>query len=175
MALKECGVMHQHIIETSVPGSFELPYAANLLALTNSVDVILCIGVLIKGETVHFEYISESVSKGLLDVSLKTKIPCVFGVLTCLNEQQVIDRSSSSLGSYYTTEDKETNQGYHWGNTAVEMALLKRDAFGESGHPRSKMGFGHDVHLTTTGKNNEKERNRITHSTTPGQKINFQG
>lgn len=60
-ALKDCKVDEGNIFETSVPGAFELPLAARFLALSGTVDAIVCIGVLIKGETMHFEYISDAV------------------------------------------------------------------------------------------------------------------
>lgn len=56
------------MFETEVPGSFELPAAAKFLALSQTVDVVVCVGCLIKGETMHFEYIAEAVAKGLMDV-----------------------------------------------------------------------------------------------------------
>jgi len=126
-ALKECNVTD--IFETEVPGSYELPLAARLLALSGTVDAIITAGVLIKGETMHFEYICEAVSSGLMNVGLQTATPVVFGVLTCLNEEQVIARSCG-----------ENNHGNDWGKTAVEMALLRRDAFGKG--KRGTMGFG---------------------------------
>lgn len=61
-------------------------------------DAIICCGVLIKGETLHFEYISEAVTKGIMDVNLGTMTPVVYGVLNCLNEDQVKKRSSNENG-----------------------------------------------------------------------------
>lgn len=68
-ALKECGVKDANVYDATVPGSFELPLAARFLALSRQCDVVITIGCLIKGETMHFEYISEAVAKGLMDVS----------------------------------------------------------------------------------------------------------
>ncbi|GKY98939.1 hypothetical protein MPSEU_000849700 [Mayamaea pseudoterrestris] len=119
-ALKECKVEDSNIFETTVPGSFELPLAARFLALSGTVDAIVCAGVLIKGDTMHFEYIADAVSKGIMNIGIQTNIPIVFGVLTCLNEDQVRARSSAS-----------NNHGYDWGKTAVEMALLRSEAMGE--------------------------------------------
>merc|ERR1712151_1038578 len=120
-ALKECNVKDDYIFETEVAGSFELPLAAKFLALSGTVDAIVCAGVLIKGETYHFEYISDAVAKGLMNVGIATSTPVVFGVLTCLNEEQVKARSTG-----------ESNHGYDWGKTAVEMALLRSEATGMS-------------------------------------------
>lgn len=117
--LKECGVKDASIFETSVPGAFELPLAARFLALSGTVDAIVACGVLIKGETMHFEYISDAVAKGLMNVGMTTTTPVVLGVLTCMNEDQVRARSSGN-----------NNHGNDWGKTAVEMALLRTEALG---------------------------------------------
>ena len=85
-------------------------------------------------QTLHFEYISESVASGLMSVGLQTSTPIVYGVLNCLNEQQVQARSSG-----------DNNHGYDWGKTAVEMALLRADALNMKGIKKSTletMGFG---------------------------------
>jgi 6,7-dimethyl-8-ribityllumazine synthase len=132
-ALKDCKVTEENIFETSVPGSFELPLAARLLALSGTVDAIICVGVLIKGETMHFEYISDAVVKGLMNIGIQTSTPVVLGVLTCLNDKQVKARSTGS-----------NNHGYDWGKTAVEMALLRTEAMGgkASDTPLKELGFG---------------------------------
>jgi 6,7-dimethyl-8-ribityllumazine synthase len=135
-ALTECKVADQNVFETSVPGSFELPMAARFLALSGTVDAIVCCGVLIKGDTMHFEYIADAVAKGIMNIGLQTSTPVVFGVLTCLNEEQVKVRSSG-----------DNNHGYDWGKTAVEMALLRTEALGGKGGADSKaklkvLGFG---------------------------------
>lgn len=129
-ALKECNVDEDNIFETSVPGSFELPLATKLLAMSGTVDAIISAGVLIKGDTMHFEYICDATSKGLMNVGIQTNVPVVFGVLTCLDEKQVISRSTG-----------DSNHGYDWGKTAVEMALLKNEAVGAIGKGGSGMGF----------------------------------
>lgn len=124
-ALKECGVTEENTFETEVPGAFELPLAAKFLAMSGTVDAVITCGVLIKGDTMHFEYISEAVSSGLMSVQLATSTPVIFGVLTCLSEDQVSARTGESGGS------GGHNHGYDWGKTAVEMALLKNEATGE--------------------------------------------
>eukprot|EP00934_Nitzschia_sp_Nitz4_P005569 Nitzschia sp. Nitz4//scaffold203_size38902//8428//9296//NITZ4_007657-RA/size38902-augustus-gene-0.47-mRNA-1//-1//CDS//3329541415//5559//frame0 len=116
-ALKECNVKDANIFETSVPGCYELPLAANYLAMSGTVDAIVTPGVLIKGDTYHFEYISEAVSSGLMNVQLGTKVPVIYGVLNCLTEEQVVKRSTA-----------DNNHGYDWGKTAVEMALMRLQA-----------------------------------------------
>ena len=136
-ALKACNVTDENIFETTVPGAYELPLAARFLALSGTVDAVICCGVLIKGDTMHFEYICDATSKGLMNVGIQTNVPVVFGVLTCLNEDQVIARSSG-----------DSNHGYDWGKTAVEMALLKNEAVG-AGKP-SGMGFASPTPLEST-------------------------
>ncbi len=113
-ALEHSQVKKDNITIVEVPGSFELPFAAKQLANKNDIDVVVCIGLLIKGETVHFEYISEAVSKGIMDINTLADTPVIFGVLTCLTEEQAIARSTG-----------ENNHGYGWGKSAVEMGLLK--------------------------------------------------
>eukprot|EP00978_Attheya_sp_CCMP212_P028879 scaffold100935_cov46-Attheya_sp.AAC.1 len=130
-ALAECNVTDANVFETEVPGAYELPFAARLLALSGTVDAIICTGVLIKGETMHFEYICDAVSKGIMNIGLQTSVPCIFGVLTCLDEDQVISRSTG-----------DNNHGESWGMTAVEMALLRSEALGMKGKKMASMGFG---------------------------------
>lgn len=72
-ALKETGVKDANIYDTTVPGSFELPLAARFLAMSRQCDVVITIGCLIKGDTMHFEYIAEAVTKGLMDVRIAKK------------------------------------------------------------------------------------------------------
>jgi len=145
-ALKECNVEDENIFETEVPGSFELPYAAKLLALSGTVDAIICTGVLVKGDTMHFEYICDAVSKGIMNVGIQTNTCCIFGVLTCLTEEQVIARSAG-----------DNNHGYDWGKTAVEMALLRREAAGD-GKTSSGMGFDTPTPLEDNPSTEEKKK-----------------
>lgn len=124
-----------------MPGAYELPYAAKLLAMSGTVDAIICCGVLIKGDTYHFEYISDAVTRGIMDVNLATMTPVVYGVLNCLDEEQVKKRSSNANGGH--------NHGVDWGKTAVEMAIMKKEAMGKGMGAAAKqleaMGFGKAV------------------------------
>ncbi|KAG8470321.1 hypothetical protein KFE25_008742 [Diacronema lutheri] len=126
--LTELKVPAENIFETSVPGSFELPLATRLLALSGTCDVIVAIGCLIDGETTHFDVISNAVAKGLMDVGLQTATPVVFGVLTCNTHEQAVARSHGGH-----------NHGIDWAKTAVEMALLRASALGK--FKQGKMGF----------------------------------
>lgn len=86
---------------------------------TGPFDALIAIGVLIKGETMHFEYIADSVSQGLMRVSLDTGVPVIFGVLTVLNDEQAKARAGISEGSH--------NHGEDWGLAAVEMATKRKN------------------------------------------------
>ena len=123
--MKDLKVEEDNIFIKEVPGAYELPYAAKLLAMSGTVDAIICCGVLIKGDTYHFEYISDAVTKGIMDVNLSTMTPVVYGVLNCLDEEQVKKRSSDKDGGH--------NHGEDWGKTAVEMALMRREAMSKRG------------------------------------------
>eukprot|EP00612_Vaucheria_litorea_P005560 CAMPEP_0171461212 /NCGR_PEP_ID=MMETSP0945-20130129/5755_1 /TAXON_ID=109269 /ORGANISM="Vaucheria litorea, Strain CCMP2940" /LENGTH=186 /DNA_ID=CAMNT_0011987523 /DNA_START=127 /DNA_END=687 /DNA_ORIENTATION=+ len=147
-ALDKCNVKKENIFETEVPGAFELPLAARFLALSQTVDAIVCLGCLIKGETMHFEYISEAVSSGLMQVGLSTSCPTIFGVLTTLQKEQAEARAKG-----------EGNHGVSWGFTAVEMGLLRMSALGQS--KATGMGFG-----AVDGLKNEKKKEE-------GKKIGF--
>ena len=80
--LQEAGLAHE-IDVVWVPGSFELPLVARRLAARDDVDAVLCIGVILKGETRHDEYIARGVVDGLVRASFETDTPCILGVLTC--------------------------------------------------------------------------------------------
>ncbi|RAK98319.1 lumazine synthase RIB4 [Aspergillus ibericus CBS 121593] len=83
-------------------------------------DAIIAVGVLIKGETMHFEYIAESVSHGLMRVQLDTGVPVIFGLLTVLNEEQGLERAGLGKKGMH-------NHGEDWGNAAVELGAKRRE------------------------------------------------
>jgi len=150
--LKECNVKEDNIFIKEVPGAYELPFAAKLLAMSGTVDAIICCGVLIKGETLHFEYISDAVTKGIMDVNLGTMTPVVYGVLNCLNDDQVKKRSSNENGGH--------NHGEDWAKTAVEMAVMRREARGgktKSLKELKAMGFGSKDAEAKEGEETEKK------------------
>ena len=112
-ALKESNVDIDNIVIQKVPGSFELVYGANKM-VHSGFDAVLVLGVLIKGETMHFEYLSEAVCHGIAKLNADTDAPVVYGVLNCLDEEQALARATGA-----------NNHGFLWGKTAVEMGLLK--------------------------------------------------
>lgn len=97
--------------------------------MTGPFNAVIAIGVLIKGSTMHFEYICDAVSHGLMKVTLDTGVPVIFGVLTCLTEDQALERAGVAVAG---REGKEHNHGVDWGKAAVEMSVkTKRWANGE--------------------------------------------
>lgn len=88
--LEEKGIKDAEIIR--VPGALELPLAALRAIKEKRPNVIIALGIVLKGETDHYEYVSSETFRGLMTVQLQTETPIVFGVLTCRTEDQVIDR-----------------------------------------------------------------------------------
>ena len=95
-----------------VPGSFELPLAARALARTGRYSGIVCLGVVIKGQTPHFEYVAGAAAQGITHAALETGVPASFGVVTALTEEQAWDRAGGAVG----------NRGEEAAAAAVEMA-----------------------------------------------------
>jgi 6,7-dimethyl-8-ribityllumazine synthase len=115
--LKIHGTTEKNIIIKHVPGSFELTLGAQFLAEYDDLDVVICLGCVIQGETPHFKYICQSVTQGITQLNLEYNIPFIFGVLTTLTLQQAIDRSGGKLG----------NKGDEAAITAIKMAALQRE------------------------------------------------
>ena len=115
--LRKHGVQESDIILRHVPGSFELTVGAQMMTKYTSVDAIICIGCVIRGETPHFDYICQGVTSGLTQVSINSEIPVIFGVLTTNNLQQALDRAGGKHG----------NKGVEAAVTAIKMVALKRD------------------------------------------------
>ena len=114
------GVKENNIVIETVPGSFELPYGSKLFFQQQKekgtpLDAIIPIGVLIKGSTMHFEYICDSTTHQLMKLNFELGIPVIFGVLTCLTEEQAEARAG-------LIPNKMHNHGEDWGAAAVEMA-----------------------------------------------------
>ena len=102
----------------SVPGCLEIPLAAQLLAQSGNFDSLVAIGAVIRGETTHYELVSEGAAEGVLRVQLDSGVPIGFGLLTVENHQQAMDRSEGGGGH---------NVGEEATEVAVQMALLARD------------------------------------------------
>jgi 6,7-dimethyl-8-ribityllumazine synthase len=98
-ALLHLGVKKKHIIRKNVPGSFELPLAAQWMADDKEIDAVICLGCVIQGETPHFDYICQAVANGIMKVGLRSNKPIAFGVLTTLNKKQAMDRAGGKFGN----------------------------------------------------------------------------
>lgn len=109
--LQQHGVPDHHILEYAVPGSFELPLAAQKMASQEAVHAVICLGCVIQGETPHFDYVCQAVALGLKDVGLKFDKPVVFGVLTTNTLEQAQDRAGGKHG----------NKGDEAAITAIKM------------------------------------------------------
>lgn len=169
-SLKAAGVRSENIVIQTVPGSYELPYAAQRMYIASQTehasssggalgslgaaagdllggsvtdltslpkdggkqdgaaaggskepfDAVIAIGALIKGSTMHFEYISDAVSHGLMRVQMETGVPVVFGLLTLLTEEQGLERAGIDEAG------KGHNHGEDWGSAAVELGVKRR-------------------------------------------------
>ena len=113
--LRRSGAASKDIQIVRVPGSFEIPSAARMLAETGNVDAIITLGCLIRGETTHYEHIATEVTRGIGQSAQETGIPHSYGVLTCENLEQAIDRAGLKSG----------NKGWEAAQTAIEMVSLK--------------------------------------------------
>jgi 6,7-dimethyl-8-ribityllumazine synthase len=110
-ALSEKGIEKKEIQIYRVPGAFEIPALVNILAKKNSLDAIISLGCVIKGETDHYNFICEAVSKGMMDITIMNTLPILFGVLTCQNKELALSRSLDNRG----------NKGYEVGLAAIEQ------------------------------------------------------
>ena len=112
-----------------VPGAFEIPLVARQLARSGRFDAVICLGAVIRGDTPHFEYISTEVSRGILQASMDSNIPVIFGVLTTDTVAQAIERA----------DPEQLNRGADAAKTAIEMVnvmrLLKKEGSGEAPQP----------------------------------------
>jgi 6,7-dimethyl-8-ribityllumazine synthase len=113
---ERAGVAPESVRESSVPGAYELPMAAKLHAEGGRVAGVACLGVVIRGETDHYDFVCAEAARGIQDVQLATGIPCAFGVITCDTMEQALARANG---------DKR-DQGRNAALTVVRMALLKR-------------------------------------------------
>jgi 6,7-dimethyl-8-ribityllumazine synthase len=133
-ALTEAGA--GEIATFNVPGAFELPVACQKAAQSGDFDAVIALGVVIRGDTPHFEYVAGQAAAGIMQASLLTGVPVMFGVITADNVEQVEKRCG----------DKADNKGYEAALSAVEMVNLFRemDASRERGKDKEKF-FPHVV------------------------------
>jgi len=115
-ALIDNGVKEENIDVRFVPGAFELPLGCQFMCEYGNVDGVVAIGVVIQGETKHFDFVCEGATQGIKDVNLKYNTPISFCVLTDNNEQQSIDRSGGKHG----------NKGIECAIACLKMVALKK-------------------------------------------------
>ena len=115
-ALMRHGAAEGDIEVIKVPGTFEIPLAARVLAQSSKYNALICLGAVIRGATPHFEYVSAEVSKGVASVSMESGLPVIFGVLTTDTIEQAIERAGTKSG----------NKGWDAALSAIEMANLMR-------------------------------------------------
>ncbi len=113
-ALLRHGAKEEDIEIVWVPGSFEIPYAARIIAESKKYDAVICVGAVIRGATPHFNYICTEVAKGIAQISLRTETPVIFGVITADTLEQAIERAGT----------KDGNKGFQAAMTAIEMVSL---------------------------------------------------
>ena len=114
-AFSEEGVSAASVHTFEVPGAFELPLAAKWCAESGRFRGIACLGVVIRGETAHFDYVCAEAARGVQDVQLRTGVPCAFGVITCDTREQALARAGGD----------ERDQGRNAAIAAIRMARMR--------------------------------------------------
>jgi len=114
-ALRRAGARIQDIHVVRVPGAFEVPSAARMLATSGKVDAVICLACIVRGETSHYEHLANEVTRGIGQSAQETGVPHAYGVLTCDSLEQAIDRAGLKMG----------NKGWEAALSAVEMASLE--------------------------------------------------
>ena len=99
-----------------VPGAFEVPLMAQKMAESGKYDAVICVGAVIRGATSHYELVTNESAKGIAQVSLKSGVPVLFGIITTENIEQAIERAGSKAG----------NKGYDCALSAIEMVNLEK-------------------------------------------------
>ncbi len=135
-ALERLGADEDAVEIFKVPGSFELPLTAQKVALSGDFDAVICIGVVIRGETPHFDYVAGEAAKGVGQVAMQTGIPILFCVVTTDTLEQAINRAGVKSG----------NKGFEAAMSAVELVnLYKEMDGGKDSSEAKKKAFPHVV------------------------------
>ncbi len=119
--LQANGVAESAIDVAWVPGAFEIPLAAEVMADSGKYVAVLCLGAVIRGDTTHDQHINRAVSMAIMRIGLKRKLPVLFGVLTCENLEQAIHRAGGQHG----------NKGSECAEAALQMVNLLHDLAGD--------------------------------------------
>jgi 6,7-dimethyl-8-ribityllumazine synthase len=134
-ALKESGATEDAVEVFKVPGAFELPLACLKAGESGRFDAVIALGLVLRGETPHFDFVAGEAARGITDASLKSGVPVLFGVITADTEQQAEDRCGTKSG----------NKGYEAAIAAVEIADLYRRMNLEQGVKGKEKEFSHGV------------------------------
>jgi 6,7-dimethyl-8-ribityllumazine synthase len=119
--LQELGVGADHVEVHRVPGAFELPVTAKVLAGSGRVKAVICLGCVVRGDTPHFDYVAGEAARGIMDVSVQHGLPVIFGVLTTNTEEQAKDRAGG----------KHSHAGKNAAEAAVEMMVVLEKCQGQ--------------------------------------------
>ena len=122
-ALKEAKAPDDAIKVFRVPGSFEIPLCALKAAESGEFDAVICLGVIIRGDTPHFDYVASETTRGIGAASLKTGVPLLFGVITADNVEQANARAGA----------RHDNKGFEAALAAVELVNLYKESFAHNG------------------------------------------
>ncbi len=114
--LSEHGIKNERVTTVWVPGAFEIPLAASRLVRTGRFSAVICLGAVVQGETLHHEYINAEVARAVMQLGLECDLPVLFGVLTCRNMEQALERAGGRVG----------NKGSETALAALEMISLLR-------------------------------------------------
>lgn len=133
--LERLGAAAKNVEIFKVPGSYELPVVAQRIAEGEKFDAIICLGVVIRGETPHFDYVAGEAAKGIAQVSMETGVPVLFGVITADTVEQAINRSGVKSG----------NKGVEAAMSAVEIVNLFKGMGGGKKTRGGKKAFPHAV------------------------------
>jgi 6,7-dimethyl-8-ribityllumazine synthase len=118
--VKSHGGEDERITVVRVPGAFEISLVAAQMAASGQYDALICLGAVIRGDTPHFDYVCQAVTRGIGDAIWQYRVPIGFGVLTTNDRQQAMDRSGH----------KDANKGYEAAVTAIEMVSVSREIAG---------------------------------------------
>jgi 6,7-dimethyl-8-ribityllumazine synthase len=133
-ALERYGVRTEDVRWAEVPGSRELPVVCKTLALTGRYDVVIALGCVMRGETVHFDLVAQEASRGLGQAAVETGIPIIFGVLATENMEQALDRAGGKHG----------NAGWNAAVSAIETASLLVQIEKDTADPDAPSGAPYD-------------------------------
>lgn len=122
-ALERLGANEKSVEIFKVPGSFEIPLTAQKVADSGGFDAIICLGTVIRGATAHFDYVAGEAAKGIAQVSIKSGVPVLFGVITTETLEQAIDRAGAKAG----------NKGFEAAMSAIELVNLYKGIQGGKG------------------------------------------